>query len=411
MTTDKKGPAANEGPQKRPLTIARGDRLHTLELQDYLSFTKRELSPRFNRRSRLIEFQGVELETEAFEALHLRLAEGGIKASAGNLQLAVRHCAAERSFDPVADYLNGLATDPGKALTNEEWDQIAVLCFGLEGVFEGEAVRKYLLSCVGRALQPGCKVDQALILQGRQGLKKSSWFRVLAGPFFTDSLGDNVGNKDEVAKLHMAWIAEWAEFEKVCLGANGDSKLKTFVTAQDDLLRVPYGKNTAKYLRQSVLVGTTNRDDFLSDPSGNRRHPVLSPKVINLDWVEENRDRIWARAVAELRRGSKWVYSQEQEAEISERAKAYAQEDPWAPALEAFFKTRPDEPYTMKEVWVMALAMDPDAFDRRAGGRVRRSMQACFANRATFNREAHSPRKASCGGQGMYSVVRVGLSN
>jgi predicted P-loop ATPase len=390
------------------LTIARGDRLQTLELQDYLSFAKQELSPRLNRRTRMIEIQGVELETEALEALHLRLAEGGVKASAANLQLAVRCCAAENSFDPVADYLSGLATDPGKALTSEEWDRIAVLCFGLEGVFEGEAVRKFFVSCVARALEPGCQVDHCLILQGRQGLRKSSWFRVLAGPFFTDSLGEDIGNKDEITKLHMAWIAEWAEFEKICTGANGDSKLKAFVTAQHDLLRVPYGRTTAKYLRQSVLVGTTNRDDFLSDHSGHRRYPVLSPKVINLDWTEANRDRIWARAVAEYRRGAEWHYSQEQEAEITERAKAYAQEDPWAPALEAFFKTRPDEPYTMKEVWVIALATDPDAFDRRAGGRVRRSLQACFATRATFSREVHSPRKASCGGHGLYSVVRVG---
>jgi len=256
---------------------------------------------------------------------------------------------------------------------------------------------------VARALDPGCKVDYALILHGRQGLQKSTFFAEIAGrEFFTDSMDDPEKGKDELQKLHRAWICEWAEADSVFTGAQKAERLKRFVSACSDDFRAPYGRTTQRWLRRSVLVGTTNRDDWANDHTGARRYPVLSPKSIDNNWVRENRERIWSKAVAEYRKGAQWWFSGEQEEQITERARAYAPEDPWEVPLQQFWKGKEGQWFTSKELAVGALALDPDDVSRQVMGQVRRSMERTFALRAVVERRHHQPRKASCGMQGPY---------
>jgi predicted P-loop ATPase len=405
MSSTKPKKSSAQAAQERPPTIARRSEISKLGKEEYLPFIRSELRPAFNRRSRLIWIDGRELSEERLEALHLDLAERGIGVSSGDLQAGIRSVASVNSFDPVADYLNSVATSKQGALTDEEWNRIAFLAFGLEGEFEGEILRKYLISAVARPLDPGCKVDQALVLYGGQGLKKSTFFRILAGPWFTDSMGDDTSNKDEVLKLHMAWIAEWSELDRVFAGAHKAEQVKRFVSAQDDLLRVPYGRSTTKYLRQSVLAGTTNRDDWASDHTGNRRYPVLAPLRTEEAWLEDNRDRVWGRAVAEYRKGTPWWYDAGQEAEISRIAQDYAPMDEWQAYWEAWFPSRATQLFTMKELWCEALALPLERFNKAEGARVRRSLKAALALGLQFGRRHHHPRKASHGPQGLHSVV------
>ncbi len=110
------------------------------------------------------------------------------------MQAVVRAIARKAAYDPVHTYLNSLGTVEGPVLTDEEWDQIAVLALDLGDSWSRKVVQKQLLSAVARVFDPGCKVDYCLILHGAQGLGKSSYFRALAGEFFTDSMGglDNI---------------------------------------------------------------------------------------------------------------------------------------------------------------------------------------------------------------------------
>lgn len=118
---------------------------------------------------------------------------------------AIEAVAREFSFHPVRDYLNGLV-----------WDGVPRVCRWVVDHAGADATEivcemssKFLISAVARVFHPGCKVDTMLVLEGGQGLKKSTAFRALAEPWFTDHLPD-LANKDSMIQLQGKWIIEIA---------------------------------------------------------------------------------------------------------------------------------------------------------------------------------------------------------
>jgi len=110
-------------------------------------------------------------------------------------------------------------------------------------------------------------------LQSPQGWQKSQFLKKLAGDWFDDSFGA-MSDKDERLKLHSAWILEWAELETV-FKRKDVAATKAFLSCASDSIRPPYGRETVKMLRPSIIVGTTNETEFLSDTTGNRRFWVV----------------------------------------------------------------------------------------------------------------------------------------
>jgi predicted P-loop ATPase len=391
--------------QQATARVERPAKLDKIEAQHIQDFVRERLAPSFDVRAQAVLVNGKQLDEAGFEKLHLDLAEQGFSVKKADLQAATRALALDAAFDPVVIYLNSVSVNPALALTDKEWMNIHSLSLGIEGEFEGEILRKFLISAVARAMEPGCKVDQALVLYGPQGSGKSSFFRALAGEWFTDSLGDDPGDKDEVFKLLGAWIAEWSELDRVFGGAGRAEKVKRFVSSQEDRCRRAYGRTTEALPRQSVLVGTTNRKDWASDHTGNRRYPVLAPTAIDIDWVEKNRDRILARAVVEWRKGTPWWFSAEQEEQISQIAREYAPEDEWANPLIDFFERHPGEPFTTREVGILALSLDRETLDRRTLHRIGRSIEACASPWvARVMLRNHTPQTHDCGSKGTHSV-------
>jgi len=297
------------------------------ELEEYQDLVGSILRPRLNLRTMQIECDGIPISEETFENLNVSMVKDhGLKFRKGDLQSTIRAIARNDAFDPLYAYLSALGSEETEVLSDDEWARIAQLALGLGDGWSQTVVQKWLLSAVSRVISPGCKVDYALMLYGKQGIGKSSFFRELAGDHFTDSMGGLDHVKDDLMILHKAWIAEWSEADQVFVGANKAERIKRFVSAQDDTFRAPYGRTSQTYKRRSVIVGTTNRDDWANDPTGNRRFPVLAPKSIDTEWIRENRDRIWARAVVEHRRGGAWWFTKEEEDRITELSSQYGQQ-------------------------------------------------------------------------------------
>jgi predicted P-loop ATPase len=381
-------------------------------LGDYTTILDVAFKPRINIRSQTIELNGTPLKEEQFEHFHgLCVKEHSWNFRKADLQSALRYVASLREYDPVEEELNSFACEACDVLTDEEWAQLAQLCFGLEGEFEGEVLRKWLISAVARVYKPGCKVDQALILYGPQGQKKSTFFRTIGGEYFSDSLGDLSKGKDDLQVLHRCWIAEWGEVDRVFAGAQKAEEVKRFVSAQRDDFRPPYGRNVRSHDRRSVIVGSTNRDDWATDPTGNRRYPILSAKGINGGWIEDNRARILGRAVAEFRKGAQWWYDAEGEAEISRRASEFAPEDPDKEQIFEFLKANPGQAFNGKELWMIALARPIELWDLKNARRVARAAQSLIARNARSERRWHLPSKASCGGGSETNVWWLPPSN
>ena len=376
--------------------IKRGETgINKVELEHYHDVIRQYYNPRFNVRTQEIELNGSPLSEEDFEALNVSAARDyGLGFSKGNLQAVVRSAAVAASYDPIYTYLDGLGIEGAPILTDSEWDQIAVLTLGLEDSYSRVVVQKTLLAAAQRVLDPGCKVDFCTILYGEQGLGKSTFFRALAGDSFSDSMGPLDKVKDELMIMHRYWFNEWSEADQIFLGARASEQIKRFVSAQEDSFRAPYGRTVKAYPRRSVLCGTTNRDDWANDPTGNRRFPVLSPKAIDIDWIKENRDRIWAYVVVQLRRGARWWFDKEEEARITQQASDFAPTNDDVEVAFAYLSQHAGEWMSTRDVLIQALKVDSDRLDQPKVSRLARQMSALMTRGVLREKRNYTGRTA-----------------
>lgn len=243
--------------------------------------------------------------------------------------------ARKRTVHPVRDWLSALKWD-GKPRLG---DELAGALGHGEGSFAGTLLSRWLVSAVARAMEPGCKVDTVLVLVGAQGVGKSTFFSVLGGSWFTDS---PVNVEDNNAKLIMrrAWIVEWAELEAM-RRARAQEALKAFLSARIDIFRKPYGRDVVEAPRHCVIVGTTNNREFLHDPTGSRRFWPVEVTKLELSWVKENREQLFAEAVARYRTGEQWWLTTEEDAELARVNREHEAQDVWADPVADWLSERP----------------------------------------------------------------------
>lgn len=287
---------------------------------------------RFNKLTKRVELDGSAVQVEN---LYVELIDQHDLAAGKDLVVdGVVWLAKQASYSPVVEYLDRVHQQHGDSYL-PEFQRLAARFFGTQDPLHQVFVRKTLLGAVARAYRPGCKQDTALILQGAQGVGKSSFFRILAGDWFNDSLG-SANDKDERLKLHSSWICEWAELEAI-FRRKDLAETKAFLSCQTDNLRVPYGRTVESFDRPSILVGTTNKDEFLSDPTGNRRFwviPVAGP--IDKDGLAADRDKIWAAAVELFKQGDIWWLTDEEAERNAIQNQGYQNEDPWEERIRAY---------------------------------------------------------------------------
>jgi hypothetical protein len=138
-------------------------------------------------------------------------------------------------------------------------------------------------------------MDTVLILEGEQGLKKSTAFRALAAPWFTDSSID-ITNKDSKMLAGRNWFIELSELS--AMRATESEAQKSFFSSQTDQFRPPYGRAISTFHRHAVFVGTTNDERYLNDLTGNRRYWPVHCLKIDLVKIRQDRDQLWGEAVA-----------------------------------------------------------------------------------------------------------------
>lgn len=233
--------------------------------------------------------------------------EHGLKLRTADVMDAILHAAKSNSYDPVRDYLLDVAKPAwdGQARINSflELHCGAAMVDGLGkpiGDHTRRISRRWFISAVARALQPGCKMDTVLILEGEQGLKKSTAFRTLAAPWFTDSSID-ITNKDSKMLAGRNWFIELSELS--AMRAAESEAQKSFFSSQTDQFRPPYGRAISTFHRHSVFVGTTNDERYLNDLTGNRRYWPIHCLKIDLQKIRQDRDQLWGEAVAIFQAG------------------------------------------------------------------------------------------------------------
>lgn len=209
----------------------------------------------------------------------------------------------------LKDYLLGLTWDGVQRI-----DTLLVDYFGAEdNVYTREAIRKCLVAAVARVFYPGTKFDNMLILSGRQGIGKSTFFNVLGMEWYSDSLSTFEG-KDAAELLQGYWIVEAGELTGLNRSEMND--VKQFLSKKEDIYRAPYGRRTDNYPRRCIIVGTTNDKEFLKDVTGNRRFwPIdleaVEPKKSVFRELQGETAQIWAEAMVLMKAGESLILSKE----------------------------------------------------------------------------------------------------
>lgn len=290
--------------------------------------------------------------------------------------------AKEKPYNPVTAYLEQVservtpAVDVLNRLTRE--------AMGLTDPLECRYVTRWLVGAVARAMKPGCKNDTALILQGSQGYRKTTFFQTLFGDDYFMTLGENANERDDLMTMYKNWAVEWGEFE-VAAGRKGISEMKNFMSRQRDEFRAPYAATVSEYQRHFVLCGSTNKQEFLYDETGNRRFWVTHiPQPINTQWVEQHRDEIWSAAVALYKAGEQWWLTDTEQTVSNDANAAYEAESPWETLVSRWLSksyTANDgipydgNPFTTADVLTNAIGKPAGQWNRKDENEVGRVMK------------------------------------
>jgi putative DNA primase/helicase len=271
--------------------------------------------------------------------------------------------AEEHGFHPVRDELQALAWDGEPRL-----DTWLVDYLGATGSpqYLKAVGRKFLISSVARIMRPGCKADHVLVLEGKQGIGKSTAAAILAGrtEWFAGNLPD-VHHKDAALQLVGRRIVEISELNAVRRGQL--EAVKSFITQTEDTLRLPYGRRTVQLPRQCVMVATTNERCYLRDHTGNRRFWPVHITRVDIERLKQSVSQLWAETYVAFSAGEAWHLSAEEThlAEIEQCERVVVSEI--AAMVHTYLDQLTCDHVTVYEVMVYGLRMSPDdqAFTER----------------------------------------------
>ena len=234
-------------------------------------------------------------------------------------------------FNPVKRYLDKL---PDLSPNDwPEWNSLANRLFGTSDPMAQTKLSRWLIGAIARAVEPGCKMDTALVIRGAQGIGKTSMLQALFGKHFRTLLSHQ-STTEQQRIMQQAWGCELGELEAT-FRAKDISALKAFLTETHDSYRDLYVNAPVARPRHTVFAGTTNETAFLNDATGSRRFWVIDADnhQIPVGWVQENRDHIWAVAYHLYGQKEQW-WMTAAESELSEiNNQAFQATNPLADSL------------------------------------------------------------------------------
>jgi predicted P-loop ATPase len=224
----------------------------------------------------------------------------GFEFAHDTLERCINAVADSQRCHPLREWLNELRWDGQPRV--DKW--LSYYLGADDSTYTREVGMRWLVSAVARVMKPGCKADHVLVLEGTQGVGKSTALLNLFGDrYFADSLSD-VGNKDAAIAVQGIWCIELAEMDAMTRSTT--TAMKAFITRRQDKFRPPYGRRDIRAPRQCVFAGTVNHSRYLKDETGNRRFWPVETKSIDLDAIAHDRAQLWAETVAMFRQGEHW---------------------------------------------------------------------------------------------------------
>ena len=255
---------------------------------------------RYNNFTKQKEFNGREFNDFDLNILYNDIERDLDLSSRSKMDSALMEVFDKNKYNPIIDYLN-----------NVEWDgqkRIESLFIDLLDADDTELNRYmtkiWFVAAVKRIFEPGCKFDNMIVLQGEQGIGKSSICDLISFKYSNTISLNEIGHKDLINKLNRTWIAVIDELDS--FNKKGMSLIKTFISDTKDTARLAFDKNAATYPRHCVFIGSTNDSTFLRDNTSivERRFWVIKCNKTKKDGrisevlTQEYINQLWAEAVS-----------------------------------------------------------------------------------------------------------------
>lgn len=221
----------------------------------------------------------------------------------------VSHIAGQNPYNPAAEWILSKPWDERSRLqefyntitaVNEEETSV--------GDLKETLIKRWMISAVGAVFEPeGISAHGVLVLQGEQYLGKTQWFKSLVPKEFkliADGKLLDPKDKDSVFQAVTKWIVELGELDAT-FKKTDVAQLKSFLTKDQDILRRPYARTESEFARRTVFFGSVNPEDYLSDPTGNRRFWTIACSAIN-HTHRLDMQQIWAEFHSLYAAGEGW---------------------------------------------------------------------------------------------------------
>lgn len=276
------------------------------------------------------------LDDDTYTTFRLRLSEMGMETTVSkeHVRDVVSLVAREGTVDTAQEWLSSLRWDGKPRLAH-----FHTTVLGVEDTPYHRGVCSYLWTALaGRIMDPGCKADMVPIFIGKQGMRKSSLVEVIV-PSHDEFAAVSLANRDAdlARQLRGKMIAEWDELRG--LNTRDAEGIKGWVSHRTDEWVPKFKEHATTRSRRFIVVGTANETQILSDPTGARRFlPVRILRAIDTEYVERERDQLWAEALLWWQdSGVRW-----QEAEKLAQQAHYLStvRDLWEPAIRGWLRAQ-----------------------------------------------------------------------
>jgi hypothetical protein len=245
----------------------------------------------FNLRTLDIELHGQKLYSDTS---HFLLAdEFSVNVSKDKVTDACKYLAQRNPYDPVKNWLESLRGKP----SSFGQEGIAKIFFKIDDPYYDEMIWKWMIAAVKIVYEPGAKFDNALILQGKPKIGKTSFLEdsLIPNRFYSNQMkgGQNLDTDNNKRIYNEHWIADWGELARF---TNKEvEQVKNFLSTRVLQLRIPYDRSMIKLPKRTLIAGTVNDHQFLNDKTGNRRFWVLELKtIIHPADLKLMREEIWS---------------------------------------------------------------------------------------------------------------------
>ena len=221
----------------------------------------------------------------------------------------------------VQEWLSSLVWDGTQRLESFFVDHFGAVASD----YTHSAGKNFWLSIVARAFKPGCKVDNMIVLEGAQGVGKSTALQIIGGDWFAEQHESATNPKAFAEILQGKLLVEISEMD--AFSRAEVNRVKQTVSCPSDRFRQSYGRYAVDHPRTCIFVGTTNRDDWNRDETGARRFWPIACGGIELESIRESRGNLFAEALVRYRQSETHWEMPLAAAQAEQEARYTA--DPW----------------------------------------------------------------------------------